>query len=88
MNKPYIYENDKIKFKVPSKSNKKEIDNEKEKILQFLRISLKNGKIDLEIIIDKIPNKEYYSTPQEKFKKLSEVNPLLKQFKEDLKLDL
>ena len=88
MNEPYINDNNKINFKVPSKSNKKELDFEKEKIIKYLKDKLKNGNIILEIIIDKETNKEYYATPQEKFEKLSEINPLLNQFKKDLKLDL
>ena len=88
MNEPYINDNNKINFKVPSKSNKKELDFEKEKIIKYLKDKLKNGNILLEIIIDKETNKEYYATPQEKFEKLSEINPLLNQFKKDLKLDL
>ena len=88
MNEPYINDNNNINFKVPSKSNKKEIDFEKEKIIKYLKDKLKNGNIILEIIIDKETNKEYYATPQEKFEKLSEINPLLNQFKKDLKLDL
>ena len=88
MNEPYINDNNKINFKVPSKSNKKELDFEKEKIIKYLKDKLKNGNIVLEIIIDKETNKEYYATPQEKFEKLSEINPLLNQFKKDLKLDL
>ena len=88
MNEPYINDNNNINFKVPSKSNKKELDFEKEKIIKYLKDKLKNGKIILEILVDKETNKEYYATPQEKFKKLSEINPLLNQFKKDLKLDL
>ena len=88
MNEPYINDNNNINFKVPSKSNKKELDFEKEKIIKYLKDKLKNGNIILEILIDKETNKEYYATPQEKFEKLSEINPLLNQFKKDLKLDL
>ena len=88
MNEPYINDNNNINFKVPSRSNKKELDFEKEKIIKYLKDKLKNGSIVLEIIIDKETNKEYYATPQEKFEKLSEINPLLNQFKKDLKLDL
>ena len=88
MNEPYITDNNKINFKVPSKSNKKELDFEKEKIIKYLKDKLKNGNIILDIIIDKETNREYYATPQEKFKKISEINPLLNQFKKDLKLDL
>ena len=88
INDPYINDNNNINFKVPSKSNKKELDFEKEKIIKYLKDKLKNGNIILEIIIDKETNKEYYATPQEKFEKLSEINPLLNQFKKDLKLDL
>ena len=88
MNEPYINDNNNINFKVPSRSNKKELDFEKEKIIKYLKDKLKNGNIILEIIIDKETNKEYYATPQEKFEKLSEINPLLNQFKKDLKLDL
>ena len=88
MNEPYINDNNNINFKVPSKSNKKELDFEKEKIIKYLKDKLKNGNIILDIIIDKETNREYYATPQEKFKKISEINPLLNQFKKDLKLDL
>ena len=88
MNEPYVSDNNKINFKVPSKSNKKELDFEKEKIIKYLKDKLKNGNIILEIIIDKETNKEYFATPQEKFEKLSKINPLLNQFKKDLKLDL
>ena len=42
----------------------------------------------LEVIVDKSTSKVYYSTPQEKFEKLNKINPLLDQFKKDLKLDL
>ena len=47
-----------------------------------------NDIIILEIVVDKSIEKEYYSTPQEKFDKLNKINPLLDQFKKDLKLDL
>ena len=43
---------------------------------------------DYKVIVDKSTSKEYYSTPQEKFEKLNKINPLLDQFKKDLKLDL
>ena len=77
-----------IIFTVPSKSNKKEIDNDRENLIKFLRLELQNDLIELEVIVDKSTSKEYYSTPQEKFEKLNKINPLLDQFKKDLKLDL
>ena len=87
INDPVILEKNKISFTVPSKSNKKEIDSGKENLLKFLRAELKNDIIELDIIIDKNISKEYYSTPQEKFEKISKLNPLVDQFKNDLKLD-
>ena len=88
INEPNIFQNNKIIFTVPSKSNKKEIDNDRENLIKFLRLELENDLIELEVIVDKSTSKEYYSTPQEKFEKLNKINPLLDQFKKDLKLDL
>ena len=88
ISEPNIFQNNKIIFTVPSKSNKKEIDNDRENLIKFLRLELQNDLIELEVIVDKSTSKEYYSTPQEKFEKLNKINPLLDQFKKDLKLDL
>ena len=87
INDPIILEKNKISFTVPSKSNKKEIDSGKENLIKFLRAELKNDIIELDITVDKNISKEYYSTPQEKFEKISKLNPLVDQFKNDLKLD-
>ena len=87
INDPIILEKNKISFTVPSKSNKKEIDSGKENLINFLRAELKNDIIELDVIVDKNISKEYYSTPQEKFEKISKLNPLVDQFKNDLKLD-
>ncbi len=88
ISEPLIFEENKILFNVPSKSNKKEIDLDRENICDFLKSNLKNDQIVLEVNIDESMNKEYYSTPQEKFDKLNEINPILNEFKKDLKLDL
>jgi len=88
ISEPNIFQNNKIIFTVPTKSNKKEIDNDRENLIKFLRLELQNDLIELEVIVDKSTSKEYYSTPQEKFEKLNKINPLLDQFKKDLKLDL
>ena len=88
ISEPSIFEENKILFNVPSKSNKKEIDLYRENICDFLKSNLKNDQIVLEVNIDESMNKEYYSTPQEKFDKLNEINPILSEFKKDLKLDL
>ena len=85
---PVIFQKNKIIYTVPSKSNKKEIESDRENILKFLKKELMNDIIILEIVVDKSTGKEYYSTPQEKFDKLNKINPLLDQFKKDLKLDL
>jgi hypothetical protein len=88
INEPVILEKNKISFTVPSKSNKKEIDSSKENLIKFLRAELNNDIIELDVIVDKNVSKEYYSTPQEKFEKISKLNPIVDQFKNDLKLEL
>ena len=88
ISEPIIINENKIIYTVPSNGNKREINLEREKILNFLREELKNDSIELEILVDKSTSKEYYSTPSEKFDKLTKMNPLLKKFKDDLKLDL
>ena len=88
ISEPSIFEKNKIIFTVPSKSNKKEIDSDRENLVKFLKSELKNDLLEIEVVVDKSISKEYYSTPEEKFEKLNKINPLLNKFKKDLKLDL
>ncbi|TSA49657.1 MAG: DNA polymerase III subunit gamma/tau [Sphingobacteriales bacterium] len=64
---------------------------ERETMLNFLKQHLQKNKIDLTVRVDaeraKADNKKRPYTPTEKFEHMAKKNPLLRQLKDDLKLE-
>ena len=87
INEPTLEKNS-ITFTLPSKVSLSEFEKEREAFTIFLQTELNNYKIKILSTIDKKKNGDYYSSPSEKLTKLIEINPLVRKFKEDLKLDL
>jgi len=87
LNLPVINVNDIITHQVANKTQQNEIDEIRDELLPFLRTSLNNYNLNLQITINEsiIIAKAY--TPQEKFNKLVEINPLLLNLKQKLDLD-
>jgi hypothetical protein len=56
-------------------------------LLTFLRTNLNNGKIQLNIEVEKIEDKKMIYTNKEKFDYLAEKHPNLKELKQRLNLD-
>ena len=88
INEPNLGNDFKITYDVPSNSSKNELREIKGDLLIYLKNIFKNDLIEIEFLVNKFNSKEYFSTPEERFKKLSDLNPNLIKLKKDLKLDL
>ena len=88
INEPNLGNDFKITYDVPSNSSKNELREIKVDLLTYLKNIFKNDSIEIEFLVNKSNSKEYFSTPEERFKKLSDINPNLIKLKKDLKLDL
>ncbi|MCM1169414.1 MAG: hypothetical protein NC324_05705, partial [Bacteroides sp.] len=78
-----------VLLQVANQSSKESMEKDAVEVLTFLRKELHNGRIEFRYHIDE--NRELAArpyTPGEKFMKMVENNPELKNFKESLKLDL
>lgn len=72
----------------PNSTIKVEVERAKGKLLNFLRSTLNNHDIDLSIEVNETEIKKYAYTPMEKFKKLSEKNPLIENLRKEFDLDI
>ena len=85
---PKLAENYTIKLEFPNSTNKIEVERQQFDILQFLRKSLSNYEISLDISVNETLEKKYAYTPKDKYKKLIEKNPALDTLKQTFNLDL
>ena len=87
LNKPRVTEETNIIYNVPTKSSRKELFEIKDDLTNFLKLNLKNDFLELKFEINNEVHKEYFLTPKEKYEKLKEINPVIENLKNDLKLD-
>lgn len=64
------------------------LDTHKPKLLKFLRDKLNNYGVDLLIDVNEVVEKKFAYTPQERYEKLKEKNPMLEDFRKMFGLDL
>lgn len=67
---------------------KNQLEKGKPKVLKFLRERLNNYGISVTIEVNETVEKKFAYTPQEKYEKLKEKNPLLEKLKQTFGLDL
>ncbi|WP_435415117.1 DNA polymerase III subunit gamma/tau [Polaribacter aestuariivivens] len=77
-----------ITFTVPNKLMQDQFHKGRPKLLKFLRENLNNYGITIETILNEAVEKKFAYTPQEKFNKLKEKNPLLEKLRQTFELDL
>ncbi len=85
---PKLAKNYTIKLEFPNSTNKIEVERQQFDILQFLRKSLNNYEISLDISVNETLEKKYAYTAEDKYKKLIEKNPALDTLKQTFNLDL
>jgi len=83
-----IKDETKIILSVESRIQKKEVENEKLKLLNLLRKKLNNYKVTLEVLVDEKQKKDLVYTPKEKFKYMVEKNPEIRLLKDQFNLEI
>ena len=78
-----------IRSKVPNDTIRREIEQEKEALLIFLRKHAKNDHIQLQVEVQEIETSEnFIYTPEEKLEHLISKYPAVAELKQKLSLDL
>ena len=77
-----------IHLTFPNSTNKVEVERQSFDLLQFLRKSLKNYDISLDIDINEEMQKKFAYTPEDKYEKLKEKNPNIELLRKTFDLDL
>ena len=77
-----------ICIELPNDTMKKEVEREKSGLLEHLRSKLNNHYIRLKISVNEETAKKFAFTPEEKYEKLREKNPVLDLLRKEFDLDL
>ena len=85
---PLLKENFKIVLALPNTLMQSQLEKGKPALIKFLREKLNNYGITLTIVVNETIEKKFAYTPQEKYNKLKEKNPLLEKLKNTFGLDI
>ena len=85
---PVLKENFVIQFTLPNTLMKDQLKQGRPKLLKYLRESLNNYGLSLDVLVNETVEKKFAYTPQEKYNKLKEKNPMIEKLKDRFQLDL
>jgi DNA polymerase-3 subunit gamma/tau len=85
---PQLKDRFKISYTVPNKLMADQFRKGKPKLLKFLREQLNNYGIEILLTLNEAVEKKFAYTPQEKYHKLKEMNPLLEKLRQTFELDV
>ena len=77
-----------ICIQLPNDTMKKEIEREQYDLMEYLKSKLNNHFIELRIVVNEEAAKKFAFTPEEKYEKLREKNPVLDLLRKEFDLDL
>lgn len=81
-------EGSKIQFSVPSDMNKVELEREFTEFVPYLRTSLQNHNLSIDVIVDEKTEKNFIYTADEKYERLKEINPMIDLLRQEFDLDV
>ena len=81
-------EGKKINLTFPNETMKLDLEREENRLMSYLKAKLRNTHISLNIKVDEATSRKYAFTPQEKYQKLKEANPLLDKLRATFDLDV
>ncbi|NAY93227.1 DNA polymerase III subunit gamma/tau [Muricauda sp. JGD-17] len=84
---PKLKGNHTIWIELPNGTMKKEVEQEQNLILDYLRQKLNNYSIALQITVNEETAKKFAFTPAEKYQKLKEKNPAIELLRKEFDLD-
>lgn len=85
---PKLKDENTIWIELPNDTMKKEVERDQYLLIQHLREKLNNHDIELYITVNEAAEQKYAFTPQEKYEKLKEKNPLIDKLRKEFDLDL
>lgn len=85
---PKLKDENTIWIELPNDTMKKEVERDQYLLIQYLREKLNNHDIELYITVNEAAEQKYAFTPQEKYEKLKEKNPLIDKLRKEFDLDL
>ena len=88
ISKPVLADSTIVHFNVPSDLNKVELEREFTTFVPYLRASLKNYDLSVKVIVDELKEKNFIYTPDEKYERLKEINPVIDLLKQEFDLDV
>lgn len=88
LNSPVLLDDFRIEYTVPSPLNKVELEREFVHFLPYLRKSLNNYALQINVLVKESEEKNYIYTPEEKYNRLREINPHIDDLRKELDLDL
>lgn len=88
MNKPVLVAENTVTFTVHNAMAQERLNADKTSLMDFLRARLRNNVFTLEIILSKEEGEAKIYTTQDKFKRLTELNPALNKLRQTFDLDL
>lgn len=77
-----------ITIELANDTLKKEVESDQYPLMEYLKKALNNYQITLEITINEAIEQKYHFTPQEKYLKLQELNPMIDQLRKAFDLDV
>ncbi|MCH4823306.1 DNA polymerase III subunit gamma/tau [Gramella lutea] len=81
-------ENKEIILTFPNETMKIDLEREENRLMSYLKAKLRNTHITLKINVNEATSRKYAFTPQEKYEKLKEANPLLDKLRATFDLDV
>jgi DNA polymerase-3 subunit gamma/tau len=88
ISKPFLADTTTVYFNVPSDLNKLELEREFTTFIPYLRANLKNYDLLVKVIVDELTEKNFIYTPEEKYERLKEINPVIDLLKQEFDLDV
>jgi DNA polymerase-3 subunit gamma/tau len=85
---PKLLENFVLWIEMPNGTMKKEIEREQFDLMEYLRVKLNNYFISLRITVNETTNTKFAFTPEEKYEKLREKNPVIDLLRQEFDLSL
>ena len=83
-----ILKDKEIHLTFPNETMRIDLEREENRLMAYLKARLRNTHIVLIIHVDEATSKKYAFTPQEKYEKLKEANPLLDKLRATFDLDV
>ena len=80
--------NNTIQLEFPNNTIKVEVERAKYELISFIKKSLQNFEIDLEIIVNESTEKKYAYTPMERYEKLKDKNPMIDKLRKEFGLEI